>query len=53
MNKEIAEAAMKFMMRVQLTGQEVPAFNAVMQELDDLSRGEDKPAAASIGDKQG
>lgn len=40
MEKEIAKAAMQFMMRAQLTGQEVPAFNAVMQELDGIVRGE-------------
>ena len=30
MDKEIINAAMQFMMRVNLSGQEVPAFNAVM-----------------------
>jgi hypothetical protein len=34
MTPEIAKAAMQFMMRVQLTGQEVPAFNEVMRTLD-------------------
>ena len=33
MDKEIIKTAMQFMMRVQLTGQEVPAFNAVMNAL--------------------
>ena len=35
MDKEIIKTAMQFMMRVQLTGQEVPAFNAVMNALQD------------------
>lgn len=30
MDKEIIKTAMQFMMRVDLKGQEVPAFNAVM-----------------------
>lgn len=33
MDKEIIQAAMRFMMRVNLSGQEVPAFNAVMNAL--------------------
>lgn len=33
MEKEIIKTAMQFMMRVNLNGQEVPAFNAVMNAL--------------------
>lgn len=33
MEKEIIKTAMQFMMRVNLSGQEVPAFNAVMNAL--------------------
>lgn len=39
MDKQIVNNIMGFMMRVQLTGQEVPAFNAVMNALqDELSK---------------
>lgn len=37
MTPEIANAAMQFLMRVQLTGQEVPAFNSVMVALQELA----------------
>lgn len=33
MDKEIIKTAMQFMMRVNLSGQEVPAFNAVMNAM--------------------
>lgn len=33
MSPETANLAIQFMQRVQLTGQEVPAFNAVMRAL--------------------
>lgn len=33
MDKDVARAATQFMLRVQLTGAEVPAFNAVMTAL--------------------
>lgn len=33
MTPEVANLAIQFMQRVQLTGQEVPAFNAVMRAL--------------------
>ena len=33
MDKQTVQNIMQFMMRVQLTGQEVPAFNAVMNAL--------------------
>lgn len=33
MDKQTVQNIMGFMMRVQLTGQEVPAFNAVMNAL--------------------
>ena len=36
MNRELVELAMRFLMRVQLTGQEVPAFNAVVDGLQRL-----------------
>ena len=36
MDKEIAQAAIQFMLRVQLQGQEVPAFNAVMKALNEI-----------------
>lgn len=36
MNPEVAKAAMLFLQRVQLTGGEVPAFNAVAQALQDV-----------------
>lgn len=38
MNQELAKAAIQFMLRVQLTGQEVPAFNAVMQALHEIAK---------------
>lgn len=34
MNKEVAQAAMQFMLRVSLQGSEVPAFNIVMAALE-------------------
>lgn len=34
MDKEVAKAAMQFMLRAQLKGEEVPAFNAVMESLN-------------------
>ena len=34
MNKEIAELAMQFLQRVQLSAQEIPAFTAVYQALE-------------------
>ena len=44
MDKEIIKAAMQFMLRVNLSGQEVPAFNAVMNamqaELESEKKGE-------------
>lgn len=43
MTPEIAKATMQFMLRVQLTGQEVPAFNAVMTALQQVQHPE--PAA--------
>lgn len=33
MDKEIIKAAMQFMMRANLKGEEVPAFNAVMNAM--------------------
>jgi len=36
MTPEIAQATIQFMLRVQLHGQEVPAFNAVMQALQSM-----------------
>ncbi|MDU1652631.1 MAG: hypothetical protein E6850_09040 [Leclercia adecarboxylata] len=33
MEKEIIKTAMQFMIRVNLSGQEVPAFNAVMNAM--------------------
>lgn len=35
MTPEIAKIAMQFLMRVQLQGSEVPAFNALMQALSE------------------
>lgn len=40
MNKEIAKAAIQFLLRTQLQGQEVPAFNAVMNSLNAIVSGE-------------
>lgn len=38
MNQEIANAAIQFLLRAQLQGQEVPAFNAVMNALHEISQ---------------
>ena len=39
MDKEIINAAIQFMLRVDLKGQEVPAFNAVMNAMqNELSK---------------
>lgn len=46
MNQEIAKAAIQFMLRVQLQGQEVPAFNSVMQALHEIA----EPSAKSDSD---
>lgn len=35
MNQELVKAAIQFLMRAQLTGEEVPTFNAVMRALHD------------------
>ena len=35
MDKQILQAAMQFMMRVDLKGNEVPAFNSVMNAMQD------------------
>lgn len=44
MDKEIIKVAIQFMMRVDLKGQEVPAFNAVMNamqaEIESEKKGE-------------
>lgn len=48
MNQEIAKAAIQFMLRVQLQGQEVPAFNAVMESLHEIVR--DQAQAARLVD---
>ena len=37
MTPEIAKIALQFMQRLQLTGQEVPAFNAVTEQLQELA----------------
>lgn len=39
MTPEIAQVAQQFMLRVQLQGQEVPAYNAVMQALQEVIEG--------------
>lgn len=36
MNEELAKAAAQFLLRVQLYGNEVPAFNAVMMALEQV-----------------
>lgn len=41
MTPELAQAALQFMQRVQLQGQEVPAFNAVCHALLNIAQ---KPA---------
>lgn len=38
MPKELAQAAMQFLLRVQLSGKEVPAFNAVMDALHAITQ---------------
>lgn len=42
MTPEIAQAAIQFLMRVQLSGQEVPAFNAVIHELSKFANATDE-----------
>jgi hypothetical protein len=37
MTPEIAKAAMQFLARVQLQGAEVPAYNAVIQQLKEYA----------------
>ena len=41
MTPELAQAAIQFLMRSQLSGNEVPAFNLVMQALHEISGGTD------------
>lgn len=43
MDKDVAKAAGQFLLRVNLVGSEVPAFNAAMQALEVIIKGEDKP----------
>lgn len=51
MEKEIIKTAMQFMMRVNLSGQEVPAFNAVMNAFQaELDRKDDEQALQEIAD---
>ena len=53
MDKQTVQNIMGFMMRVQLTGQEVPAFNASMNalqnELNKTSTSEDVKVPATYG----
>ena len=52
MDKDIINAAMQFMMRVNLSGQEVPAFNAVMNafqaELNKISATGDEKGLSQL-----
>lgn len=44
MNKQITQCIIQFMLRVNLTGQEVPAFNESMRALqDELDREDSQP----------
>jgi hypothetical protein len=36
MNKQLANITLQFLQRVQLSGNEVPAYNAVVQSLQDI-----------------
>lgn len=40
MDKEIAKVAGQFLLRADLKGSEVPAFNAVMEALEAIIRGD-------------
>lgn len=44
MTPEIARAAIEFLSRTQLTGQEVPAFNAVFSALTEQASDTDRSA---------
>lgn len=46
MNKELAQAAMQFLLRTQLQGHEVHAFNAVMNALNEIANGAQKQITA-------
>lgn len=39
MDKDIAKVAGQFLLRVDLKGSEVPAYNAVMQALENILKG--------------
>lgn len=52
MNKDLAMAAGQLLLRVPLKGSEVPAFNAVMQALDDIIKKEDKECPTSTNSLQ-
>lgn len=49
MTPEEAKAGMQFMLRAELRGQEVPAFNTVMQALSEISN----PAPLAGTDQDG
>lgn len=59
MKPEIAQIAVRFMERVQLQGQEVPAFNVVMQALAETAQAPaadaqtSSPGAGLAGDGAG
>lgn len=53
MTPEIANAAMQFMMRVQLTGQEVPAFNSVMVALQEQAQLPASASGSTLGARSG
>lgn len=44
MTPELAKAAIQFMLRARLEGQEVPAFNAVMAALHEIAEPKPEPA---------
>lgn len=48
MSPEIARIAIQFMQRLELRGNEVPAFVAVMQELDRLASNKEMPKPNEI-----
>lgn len=51
MTPELAQAALQFMQRVQLQGQEVPAFNAVCAALREELKPQPKPVEGQADDR--
>ncbi len=53
MNSNLAQAALAFMQRVQLSGEEVQAYQAVVAVLSRLAQEQEEPAAVIAEEADG